>query len=332
MSNKIPFTEPIGGKQQGQQNLNWAIDQNGNAFFAGDVRINGDLVADDITIDDLTMDSLTITGNATIGGTLSVTGAASLLTSLETPVIYGGTGVTSGITVKATTGVGTTGLVTVSAGNNGGIVVMQAGTSGVVFSAFNSGAPTYTALFPTSSQTGRMVLVASADSNIGTSGLGQVVATGKTNPQKTMTLGVDTTNNRGVLFAQEFGVASYSIRVNNILDLPASNATDIVPVTDNSLAFGTAALRFTTIRLSTSAIIGTALTVGGSFTVESGNAILSATTLGTTATSGFAWIPICAGVPTGIPTGFAAMGSRPIVYNSTNGKLWIYNAGSWGLV
>jgi hypothetical protein len=42
-----------------------------------------------------------------------------------------------------------------------------------------------------------------------------------------------------------------------------------------------------------------------------------------TATSGFCYMPTCAGAPTGIPAGQA--GFAPFVFDVTNNKLWIYN-------
>ena len=52
--------------------------------------------------------------------------------------------------------------------------------------------------------------------------------------------------------------------------------------------------------------------------------------LTTTATAGFGFLPTCAGPPTGVPvtpdpvhTGYV-----PIVFDTTNNKIWIYN-GAW---
>lgn len=45
----------------------------------------------------------------------------------------------------------------------------------------------------------------------------------------------------------------------------------------------------------------------------------------TTATDGFPYIPSCAGTPTGVPTTIAGM--VPMVYDSTNHKLYIYDGG-----
>ncbi|MET3995043.1 hypothetical protein ABID65_006709 [Bradyrhizobium sp. S3.9.2] len=45
-----------------------------------------------------------------------------------------------------------------------------------------------------------------------------------------------------------------------------------------------------------------------------------------TATTGFSYIPTCAGAPTGIPV--PQSGFVPLVFDITNNKLWIYN-GAW---
>lgn len=47
--------------------------------------------------------------------------------------------------------------------------------------------------------------------------------------------------------------------------------------------------------------------------------------LATTATDGFLWITSCAGPPTGVPTTFT--GRVPLVYDSSNNQLYVYNSG-----
>jgi hypothetical protein len=51
-----------------------------------------------------------------------------------------------------------------------------------------------------------------------------------------------------------------------------------------------------------------------------------ANALATNATDGFLYIPTCAGTPTGTPT--AKTGTVPIIFDTTNNKLYIYD-GSW---
>lgn len=58
----------------------------------------------------------------------------------------------------------------------------------------------------------------------------------------------------------------------------------------------------------------------------SGNTAIGTGALATTATNGFPYIPTCAGTPTGTPT--AKTGMVPLIYDSTNNKLYAYN-GAW---
>jgi len=70
------------------------------------------------------------------------------------------------------------------------------------------------------------------------------------------------------------------------------------------------------------------LVSAGSLRVN-GAAVLNATgaALTTTATSGFTYIPTCAGAPTGVPT--LHTGTVPLVLDTTNFRLYYYRAGAW---
>jgi hypothetical protein len=62
------------------------------------------------------------------------------------------------------------------------------------------------------------------------------------------------------------------------------------------------------------------------FTVDgAGNVVVGTGALATNATDGFLYIPTCAGAPTGTPT--AKTGRVPIVFNTTDNKLHVYDGG-----
>lgn len=59
-----------------------------------------------------------------------------------------------------------------------------------------------------------------------------------------------------------------------------------------------------------------------------GNIVLgNQSALSTSATDGFIYIPTCAGTPTGTPTSYT--GKIPMVFDTTNIKLYVYNGGFW---
>lgn len=57
---------------------------------------------------------------------------------------------------------------------------------------------------------------------------------------------------------------------------------------------------------------------------------MNPTAAATTDTSGFFFIRTCAGAPTGVPSVYT--GNVPLRYDTTNHKLWIYDAGWKGVV
>lgn len=58
---------------------------------------------------------------------------------------------------------------------------------------------------------------------------------------------------------------------------------------------------------------------------DAGNVVIGSAALATTATDGFLYVESCAGTPTGVPTAFT--GRVPIVFDSTNNLLYIYDGG-----
>lgn len=55
------------------------------------------------------------------------------------------------------------------------------------------------------------------------------------------------------------------------------------------------------------------------------NVIIGDAAIATNATNGFLYIPTCAGTPSGTPTAYS--GRVPIVYDSTNDKIYVYDGG-----
>lgn len=58
-----------------------------------------------------------------------------------------------------------------------------------------------------------------------------------------------------------------------------------------------------------------------------GGSVSLGSLLATNATEGFVYISTCAGTPTGTPT--AISGVVPLVFDTTNNQLWIYDDGAW---
>jgi hypothetical protein len=70
------------------------------------------------------------------------------------------------------------------------------------------------------------------------------------------------------------------------------------------------------------------VTITGRLTTTAGLVTQSAA-LATSATTGFLYIPTCAGVPSGVPTSYT--GTCALVYDSTNNRVYVYN-GAWRMV
>ena len=73
---------------------------------------------------------------------------------------------------------------------------------------------------------------------------------------------------------------------------------------------------------SAASLVGQTLRVNGSLICGGG--------LATSATEGFLYVPSCAGMPAGTPTG--QTGTIPLIYDRTNSLLYLYNSSSWNLV
>lgn len=80
------------------------------------------------------------------------------------------------------------------------------------------------------------------------------------------------------------------------------------------------------IQLRTDATPHTGAVIDSKQNVAMGDLAGNNSALATSATDGFIYIRTCAGAPTGVPTSFS--GRDPLVYDTTNNKLWAYN-GAW---
>jgi hypothetical protein len=98
------------------------------------------------------------------------------------------------------------------------------------------------------------------------------------------------------------------------VSLQAGSTANII----NSVAKGTGAVKPFAIQMNSS----NAVYVDTNKNVASGVASLA-----TTATDGFPYIPTCAGTPTGVPTSIT--GFAPMVFDTTNDKLYIYGGAAW---
>lgn len=62
------------------------------------------------------------------------------------------------------------------------------------------------------------------------------------------------------------------------------------------------------------------------FVTGTGNVVVGSAAIATNATTGFLYMPSCAGTPTGTPVTYT--GRTPMVYDTTNNKFYVYN-GAW---
>lgn len=69
--------------------------------------------------------------------------------------------------------------------------------------------------------------------------------------------------------------------------------------------------------------------VNATLQVNGASAVIGSGAVATTATDGFLYVPTCAGAPTGVPT--THTGTAALVYDTTDNKLWIYDAGWIGV-
>lgn len=107
-----------------------------------------------------------------------------------------------------------------------------------------------------------------------------------------------------------------------------SSSTDTLSIGGDTTAANGGLIKLTSRSASPAHNIGfySANTLYGQFT-STGSFILGNAAIATNATDGFIYINSCAGAATGTPT--AATGRVPLVFDSTNGRLYAYYGGAW---
>ena len=224
---------------------------------------------------------------------------------------FGAVSLTADITGTLTVANGGTGASTLAAngvlyGNDTSAVQVTAqGAANTVLTA-NAGAPAFSATptiggqtwvgYGTNTTTG--LVVGSSTS------LGNADIRAELNPSST----------GYALFGCNSGAASYGCVIgwspsSDMGGLGVAGMT-IRTVTSNPILFQ--------VNNSTNALI---MNAAGSIIIGNASGALS-----TSATDGFLYIPTCAGTPSGTPTSIT--GTKPIVYDTTNNKLYLYN-GAW---
>ena len=177
-------------------------------------------------------------------------------TSATGPLFIGGTGTTSTLTLRSTSGVGTTG-------------------ADIVFQAGNNGA----------TEIARFV-------NSGNVGIGCT-------PLSVTKLQVSVAVDKRFTVFDNAGTAIMGFLTD------AGNWADIF-ISGLTVKLGNSGNERMSIPTTGSVVVGTAA-------------------LATSATNGFLYFPSCAGTPTGVPTSYT--GRVPIIYDTTNNKIYVYNGG-----
>lgn len=126
--------------------------------------------------------------------------------------------------------------------------------------------------------------------------------------------------------AQRNGVNAQTLRVYNTFTDASNYERGAFQWASNELQIrsesaGTGIARSITIR------VGAGGNLVAFFNALNGRSIVFGELLATNATSGFVYVPTCAGTPTGGPEIYT--GRAPIVIDTTNNKLYFYSGGAW---
>jgi len=256
-----------------------------------------------------------VTGsNAVVLATSPTIATPTITTSLTGPLVYGGTGTGSTLTLQSTSGVGATDAVIIKTGN--GVEAVRA-------------------------DTGQRFLVGLDSSiSVGTSStvIGKVQVAGAGGAGAFNLLRYSATGFGGALFM--FGASSGAapgtfsglVSGNGIgsLIFYGDNGTNYegVGATIRAQATETWSGSTSAAKLDFLTTPSGAATATVNLTIESGNVVVgTGAAIATNATVGFFHIISCAGAATGAPAK-TYTGSLPMVYDSTNNKIYVYN-GAW---
>jgi len=137
-------------------------------------------------------------------------------------------------------------------------------------------------------------------------------------PRGAANIGIVAAAGGGSVFVSNSGLTvsgSNDVQFSPTFNSPANDLTALrVSVTDTASAAG-------------AKLIAANLGATTVFKVpKEGGVITQGTVLATNATRGFAYLPTCAGAPSGVPN--AETGCAAMVYDTTNNKIWFYN-GAW---
>lgn len=255
--------------------------------------------------------------NVIIGTSTPLAGSfttVSASTSVTSPINYGGSAAGSTLTIQSTSGAGTTDAVIVKTGNN--VEAARWDTN----QKYLIGLSTAQSIGTSLTVNPRLQLAGSGAAGSvsvlrynGAGGGGGLFYFGSSNGAAVGTFSA-LVNGSGIGTLNFFG--------DNGVDYSGIGANIICVATETWSASTSAA------KLNFNTTISGATTASLNMTIESGNVVVgSGSALATSATLGFFHIDSCAGTPTGVPAK-TYTGSLPMVYDSTNNKLYVYN-GAW---
>lgn len=239
-----------------------------------------------------------------------ITGLANTWASGQIgPLWIGGAAVGSTLTLKSTSGVGTTDAIIFQVGNNGATEAMRIANAGNVLVGYTTpvaagGSITPAIQLHATGATGYGVYRWSAD-------------TGATQIQANKSRGA-AIGTRGIVSSGD-----------NLLNFNASgdDGTNFVIAASISFAVdGTPGTNDMPGRIVFNTTADGASSVTERMRIDNaGNVVINAAAIVTTATDGFLYIPTCAGTPTGVPTAYT--GRIAMVYDTTNHQFWFYDSG-----